>query len=195
VDIARYLTVHRDGVKAMAARFDVELMAQGEVEEKKIVLGDAHQRADALASLLSNDWVSRWFLDEEIIDLYTHSMFYSDVVADYEARVRQKDLVLGYRLHGNLMALANAVPAIYFSYDTRTSEFAETFSIPSYDVYSKEPFKLENFWQQSLFEKFNHAYRLRYRAMSDFLDENAIAHRMHPQPEPPAGSLEAQPGL
>ena len=37
-------------------------------------------------------------------------LFYSDVVADYEDLVRSKDLVLGYRLHGNLMALANGRP-------------------------------------------------------------------------------------
>ncbi len=182
-DIATYLTVQRDAIKAMAARFDVELMAQGEIEEKKLVLGDAAQRADALATLRSNDWVSRWFVDDEIIDLYMNNMFYSDVVSDYDRRVAEKDLVLGYRLHGNLMALANAVPAIYFSYDTRTIEFAETFSIPSYAVCSKKAFDLEEFWQQSLFDQFNRAYRQRYRDMSGFLDENAIAHHMRPAPE------------
>jgi hypothetical protein len=177
-NIERYLTVHRDSIKTMAARFDIELLAQGEVEEKKLVLGDARQRAEALATLRSNTWMAQWFLDETIIDLYKNRMFYSDVVAEYEARVLEKDLVLGYRLHGNLMALANAVPAIYFKYDTRTSEFADTFAIPSYDVFSGEPFDLEALWQQSLFDRFNDAYRLRYRAMHDFLNENAIPHRM-----------------
>ena len=177
-DIATYLTVQRDGIKAMAARFDVELMAQGEVEEKTLVFGNAAQRAEALAALRSNDWVSQWFLDDAVADLYLNNMFYSDVVSDYDSRVLEKDLVLGYRLHGNLIALANAVPAIYFSYDTRTTEFAETFSIPCYDVGSKQAFELEEFWQQSAFDKFNRAYRQRYRDMHFFLDENAIAHHM-----------------
>lgn len=182
-NIERYLTVHRDSIKAMAARFDVELLAQGEVEEKKLVLGDARQRAEALATLRSNTWMAQWFLDDTIIDLYKNRMFYSDVVAEYEARVLEKDLVLGYRLHGNLIALANAVPAVYFKYDTRTSEFADTFAIPSYDVFSDKPFNLEALWQQSLFDRFNDAYRLRYRAMRDFLDENAIAHTMRRTPD------------
>src|SRR5512134_1032472 len=55
--IEKYFTVQREGIKAMAARFDIEVLAQGEVEEKTIVLGDAHQRAGALAALLSNDWI------------------------------------------------------------------------------------------------------------------------------------------
>jgi polysaccharide pyruvyl transferase WcaK-like protein len=182
-NIERYLTVHRDSIKTMATRFDIELMAQGEVEEKKLVLGDARQRAEALATLRSNEWMAQWFLDETIIDLYKNRLFYSDVVAEYDARVLEKDLVLGYRLHGNLMALANAVPAIYFKYDTRTSEFADTFAIPSYDVFSGKPFDLEALWQQSLFDRFNDTYRLRYRAMHDFLDENGIAHTMRSTPD------------
>jgi polysaccharide pyruvyl transferase WcaK-like protein len=182
-NIERYLTVHRDSIKTMATRFDIELMAQGEVEEKKLVLGDARQRAEALATLRLNEWMAQWFLDETIIDLYKNRLFYSDVVAEYDARVLEKDLVLGYRLHGNLMALANAVPAIYFKYDTRTSEFADTFAIPSYDVFSGKPFDLEALWQQSLFDRFNDTYRLRYRAMHDFLDENGIAHTMRSTPD------------
>jgi polysaccharide pyruvyl transferase WcaK-like protein len=92
--------------------------------------------------------------------------------------VRQKDLVLGYRLHGNLMALANRVPSVYFVYDSRTAEFCETFAIPSYDVYSEREFVLEEYWDQSRFEHFNRAYAMRYRDMCDFLDENGVAHRM-----------------
>jgi hypothetical protein len=182
-DIATYLTVQRDVIKAMAARFDVELLAQGEVEEKTLVMGNAAQHAEALATLRGNAWISQWFFDDALIDLYTNKMFYSDVVADYDSRVSEKDLVLGYRLHGNLMALANAVPAIYFSYDTRTREFAETFSIPCYTVGAKKTFELEEFWQQSAFERFNQAYRQRYRDMCGFLDENTIGHHMRRAPE------------
>jgi len=92
--------------------------------------------------------------------------------------VRSKDLVLGYRLHGNLMALSNGTPSVYFSYDSRTAEFAETFAIPCYDVYSDKPFVLEEYWDQSLFEKFNRTFYQRYRDMREFLDENYIPHRM-----------------
>ena len=72
----------------------------------------------------NNGWIGKWFLDEEMEELYKTRLWYSDVVSDYEDLVRSKDLVLGYRLHGNLMALANRVPSIYFSYDSRTVEFA-----------------------------------------------------------------------
>lgn len=177
-NVERYLTFHRDMVKEMASRFDVVLMAQGEVEEKKIVFGTPEQREEAFAALKSNAWVGPWYLDETMEKLHRERLFYSDVVADYEDLVQQKDLVLGYRLHGNLMALANGTPSIYFTYDSRTVEFAETYQIPSFDVFSGKAFSLEEYWDQSLFDKFNRAYRFMYREMRQFLVENGADTKM-----------------
>jgi polysaccharide pyruvyl transferase WcaK-like protein len=177
-DIRRYLTFHRDLVKAMAGRFDVTLMAQGEAEEKKLALGTAAQKEEAIAALRENGWASQWYLDDEMERLYRSRMFYSDVVADYEQLVRRLDLVLGYRLHGNLMALANGTPSIYFTYDSRTVEFAETFRIPSFDVFSGQDFRLEEYWEQARFDRFNAAHSQVYAAMRDFLSENRIDHKM-----------------
>jgi polysaccharide pyruvyl transferase WcaK-like protein len=177
-DIKQYLTFHRDLVKDLAARFDVVLMAQGEVEEKKMVFGTPEQKEEAFAALKANKTVKDWYLDETMEKLHRERLFYSDVVADYENLVQQKDLVLGYRLHGNLMALANGVPSIYFTYDSRTVEFAETYQIPSFDVFSGKEFSLENYWDQSLFDKFNRAYHHTYREMRQFLVENGADTKM-----------------
>jgi len=177
-DIKQYLTFHRDLVKELADRFDVVLMAQGEVEEKKIVFGTPEQKEEAFAALKANKTVKDWYLDETMEKLHRERLFYSDVVADYENLVQQKDLVLGYRLHGNLMALANNVPSIYFTYDSRTVEFAETYQIPSFDVFSGKQFRLEDYWDQSLFDKFNRAYHHTYREMRQFLVENGVDTKM-----------------
>jgi Uncharacterized conserved protein len=177
-DIKRYLTFHRDLVKSLAQRFDVVLMAQGEVEEKKIVFGTQEQKEEAFAALRANKWVSDWYLDETMEQLHRERLFYSDVVSDYEDLVQQKDLVLGYRLHGNLMALSNGTPSIYFTYDSRTTEFAETFQIPSFDVFSGKDFVLEDYWDQALFDKFNRAYHHTYREMRQFLVENGADTKM-----------------
>jgi hypothetical protein len=177
-DIKRYLTFHRDLVKAMADRFAVTLMSQGEVEEKKLALGTPEQKQEGMAALRENGWAMSWYLDEQMEGLYRDRMFYSDVVAEYEQLVRKLDLVLGYRLHGNLMALANGTPSIYFTYDSRTVEFAETFQIPSVDVFGDKPFRLEEYWDQARFDRFNAAYARTYGAMSAFLSENKVDHKM-----------------
>jgi len=177
-DIRQYLTFHRDLVKSCAARFDTSLLTQGELEEKKLVLGTQEQKEEAIAALRDYAWEKEWYFDDEMEQLYRSRLFYSDVVADYDTAVSRCDLVLGYRLHGNLMALANRVPAIYFTYDSRTREFADTFKIPSFDVFSEEVFRLGDYWDQSLFDVFNRAYRETYGDMYRFLSENGIANAM-----------------
>ena len=177
-DIEQYLTRHRDLIRIMAHRFDITLMAQGEIEEKKMVFGTPEQKEEAIEALKAHRWTADWYFDDDIENLYRHRMFYSDVVADYENLVREQQLVLGYRLHGNLMALANGIPSIYFTYDSRTAEFAETYKIPSYDVFSEKPFRLEDDWDQSLFDKYNRAWFETYAEMKQFLDENGVDNKM-----------------
>jgi Polysaccharide pyruvyl transferase len=178
-DIERYLRLHHDTILEMAARFDLAICAQGEIEEKKILWGSATQKAEAEQQLRDESWFTS--ADDPMIRLYRERLFYSDVVSDWERLMRGQDLTLGYRLHGNLMALANGVPSVYFTYDSRTAEFVETYRIPSFDVFSGRPFRLEDYWDQSLFERFNRVYRQRYQDMQAFLDENTIDHRMRPQ--------------
>lgn len=187
-NIKRYLTFHRDLVKMLAGRFDTTLMAQGEIEEKKLALGTPEQKEEAIASLRQNRWADEWYLDDEMEALYRSRMFYSDVVAEYEELVRKLDLVLGYRLHGNLMALANGTPSIYFTYDSRTVEFAETFRIPSFDVFSGQDFRLEDYWDQGRFDRFNTTYAKVYVAMRDFLVENKIDNKMVGAAQPAAAT-------
>ncbi|MDX3810310.1 polysaccharide pyruvyl transferase family protein [Bosea thiooxidans] len=184
-DIQRYLTFHRDLVKAMADRFEVTLMSQGEAEEKKLALGTPEQKVAAMVALKDNAWASSWYLDEQVESLYRSRMFYSDVVAEYERLVRELDLVLGYRLHGNLMALANGTPSIYFTYDSRTVEFADTFKIPSADVFASQEFRLEEYWDQARFDCFNAAYARVYGQMRDFLVENGVDNKMAPRAAEP----------
>lgn len=175
-DIDHYLSIQRQAILDLAGRFAVEVWAQGEIEEKKIVLGTPQQRDEAMQALRDGKWLHG--ADDPLAELYGRRLFYSDIVADYEARARTKDLAVGYRLHGNLMALANRVPSVYFTYDSRTTEFADTFQIPCFDVFCGRPFVLDEFWDQGRFEKFNRAYHQRYRDMRGFLDENGIGHRM-----------------
>ena len=175
-DLHHYLDLQRDTILDLARRFRLDVLAQGEVEEKNILWGDAAQRDRAVAKLREEGWLRGE--DDPLERLYATNLFYSDSVAAFEQKLRSKDLVLGYRLHGNLLGLANRVPSVYFTYDSRTAEFAETLGIPSFDVFSGRAFRLEDYWDQALFERFNRAYYQRYREMRLFLDENGVAHKM-----------------
>jgi len=183
-DVGRYLGLQRETILDLAGRFDLLLCAQGEVEEKAVLWGNESQRQSAIDALRACDWL-RGEADP-METLYARRLFYSDNVSEFEDRLRGMDLALGYRLHGNLLALANRIPSVYFTYDSRTTEFAETFRIPSHDVFGGQSFRLEDYWDQSRFEPFNRAFRERYRDMQTFLDENRIPHRMSARPRPVA---------
>ena len=86
--------------------FKLHVMAQGEVEEKKVLWGDRGMREGAIKQLRSQNWLRGE--GDPMEALYRDRLFYADSVAEFEAFVRHKDLVLGYRLHGNLLALAIA---------------------------------------------------------------------------------------
>jgi polysaccharide pyruvyl transferase WcaK-like protein len=175
-DITRYLDLQRETILDLERRFALSVAAQGEVEEKNILWGSPAQRDWGLTQLRSQGWLHGE--DDPLEKIYLSRLFYADSVAEFENFVRSKDLVLGYRLHGNLLSLANRIPSVYFTYDSRTVEFAETFQIPSFNVFGGQTFRLEDYWDQSLFERFNRAYYQRYREMRLFLDENRIPHKM-----------------
>lgn len=175
-DIRRYLALQRESILDLAGRFDLHVMAQGEVEEKKVLWGTPEVREAAIGQLRQQGWLQGE--DDPLEQLYRSHLFYADSVAEFEQFVRMKDLVLGYRLHGNLISLANRIPSVYFTYDSRTVEFVETFQIPSFNVFGGQPFRLEDYWDQALFEKFNRAYYQRYRDTRLFLDENNVPHKM-----------------
>ena len=48
------------------------------------------------------------------------------------------------------------------------------------DVFSGKAFNLEEYWDQSLFDKFNRAYHHTYREMHQFLVENGADTKMQP---------------
>jgi hypothetical protein len=175
-NVAHYLNLQRDTILDLARRFDLDVLAQGEIEEKNILWGNAEQRAAAIGKLRHEGWLRGE--DDPLEAIYRSKLFYADDVSEFEAKLRSKQLVLGYRLHGNLLGLANRLPSVYFTYDSRTTEFAETFAIPRFDVFGGKTFRLEDFWDQALFERFNRAYHARYRDMRLFLDENGVAHKM-----------------
>ena len=175
-DMRQYLGLQRETILDLDRKFNIEVLAQGEIEEKSVLWGSPIQRQGALDSLRKDGWLKG--PGDRLEEIYAERLFYSDSVREFEFKIREQQLVLGYRLHGNLLALANKIPSVYFTYDTRTAEFAETLQIPHFDVFSGRRFDLENFWDQSLFEKFNRAYYQTYRAMRHFLDENGVANKM-----------------
>jgi len=171
----------------LARRYEMSVICAGEQEEKTIFyasrgwIRDAGPRIRAAAAALVE---SGWFWDENdpLLETYRRSLFFAESVREYDAKLAQQDLVLGYRLHGNLLALANETPALYLTYDTRTREFVDTFKIPNFDVLKGEDFHFRKFYEAADFAPFERSYAHQYGELRAFLDENRLAHNLAPAP-------------
>jgi hypothetical protein len=170
--------MQREMILDYAKRYDLTVISQGEQPERAYWYRQPAELAQAYAALVENKWFSG--PDDPMIEIYNSRMFFGNSPKAYEELSRQMDLVLGFRLHGNIMALANRVPAVYVVYDSRTRELVDYLGIPAYDITDKQPFKLEDYSTQARFDHFNARYAAAYRRMAEFLDANGVAHLMRP---------------
>lgn len=177
-DIGRARGLQRRLLRDLAADRDLTVMSQGERPEKLYFYGTPEGKAEAYAALVKDGWFEG--PDDPLVRLYEERMFFGRSPAEYEDLVRGLDLVLGFRLHGNIMALANERPAVYVVYDSRTRELVELFGIPAYDIMSEKPFALEEIYTPEAYAHFAECYRQAYTRMAEFLDKNGVAHRMRP---------------
>ena len=168
--------MQREMILDYAKRFDFTVISQGEQLERAYWYNDPAEMAAAYTALVENKWFTG--PDDPMVEIYKNNLFFGTSPRAYEELSKQMDLVLGFRLHGNIMALANRVPAVYVTYDSRTRELVDYLGIPAYDIVDKEPFALERFYNQERFDHFNERYAIAYKRMAAFLDTNGVPHLM-----------------
>ncbi|WP_430471370.1 polysaccharide pyruvyl transferase family protein [Thalassospira lucentensis] len=184
-----FQTLQRYMLRTLAERYDTEILCAGELEEKQIyyartkqVENDDQVMKDAVQKLTAEKWLSG--AKDPLLDLYKSSLSVFESVADFEKAEQSLDAVTGFRLHGNLLALANEVPALYVTYDTRTREFVKTLGIPYIDGRYMDKFSFEEAWDSADFDLFEKTYQQRFGELKKFLEENSMAHRLGRVPTP-----------
>ena len=85
------------------------------------------------------------------------------------------DMVLGCRLHSNLVAIAHGTPTYFLTYDQRTQEMADTFELPSCPVTAFDASIDLHDQNWSGFEK---RYAHYFGEMRRVLDASGVAHRL-----------------
>jgi hypothetical protein len=109
------------------------------------------------------------------LDWFMNNTFFSYDVGEYLSTYRAQGLVVGCRLHSNLVSVANGVPTVFLTYDQRTQELAELFELPhcALGEFGPDFDLLGQDWRP--FEK-NYAYY--YAEMRRFLEANGLPHRL-----------------
>lgn len=55
-------------------------------------------------------------------------------IEEWLAKARDLEAIIGFRFHGNMVALLQGKPCYYYVYDTRLTEFCELYGLPYQDV-------------------------------------------------------------
>lgn len=172
-------------LRTLSEQYPTTILCAGELEEKAIyyanrgVVADAEAVAEkATQALIDDGWI--YGPQDPLLKLYRDCLAVFESVADFEAAAQSMSAVTGFRLHGNLMALANGVPALYATYDTRTREFAQSLKIPAVGVRTMDRIQFRKVWDEADFDAFEKGYTARLAELEAFLDENGMAHRLEP---------------
>lgn len=178
-----FQTLQRYVMRTLSERHRMTIFCAGELEEKAIYYAEQRLVADpeatmatAVATLVAENWLCG--PDDPLLALYRKSLAVFESVQAFEAGLKTMDAVTGFRLHGNLLALANGVPALYVTYDTRTREFVQTLGIPAVDARQMDRFSFREAWEKADFGTFERAYVRRFGELKAFLEENGMAHRL-----------------
>ncbi|MGU3495967.1 polysaccharide pyruvyl transferase family protein [Xanthobacteraceae bacterium A53D] len=176
-------TLQRYMLRTLAEQYKTRIFCAGELEEKQMYYahrGELPNSAEMMSGAIETLINENWFYGptDPLISMYKEQLAVFEAVHDFEAGLKEMDAVTGFRLHGNLLSLANGVPALYVTYDTRTREFVQTLGIPSIDIRQMDRFSFRKAWDNADFGSFEKAYALRFKELRTFLDENGMAHRL-----------------
>jgi hypothetical protein len=110
-----------------------------------------------------------------LLDWFMNNSFFSYDIGEYLTTYREQGMVVGCRLHSNLVSVANRTPTVFLTYDQRTTELAQLLQLPHCPVTSFGP-DFDLFGQD--WRPFEKAYAVRYAEMRRFLDANGLRHNL-----------------
>lgn len=153
----------------------VQLFEQGVAEEFLLTdrSEDFSKRKAAAASFLKKVGLDGVYEPERII------CYFSSVrsIEDWLGKGRELDAAIGFRFHGNMVALNQGVPCFYYVYDSRLQEFCELYSLPFQLV--------ENDWIDPIKDMLDHDWVQANAAISrcknelvSFYEENGVPHNI-----------------
>ncbi len=96
---------------------------------------------------------------------------------EWFTNIENYEFVFTTRIHGNMCALLNKVPSIMITHDSRTTELAEFFAIPSVSLKEYSKYKnVEKLINDKLdYSKFNKEYEAKFINFEKFVKENGLS--------------------
>jgi hypothetical protein len=101
--------------------------------------------------------------------------FFSSILPEYIRRARDISLIVGTRLHGNIIALSQGTPAVFLAHDYRLKDMIEFLHLPHLAFDKNETdFDLD----QCNWERFEKLMPMIYDGFAAFFEENGLKHTL-----------------
>ncbi|GAA5039055.1 polysaccharide pyruvyl transferase family protein [Microbacterium fluvii] len=141
------------------------------------------QTVEALALMLWGE-PTRYAGNPDLPESDAHELYRSDRMrffvdaTTWIDTLRDRDLVVGTRIHGTIAGLLAGVPSILIAHDTRTLELARFHAIPHLPKHALRRVDLQRWYQQSDFAGFTAAHAGNVAVYRDFLHRHGLAHTL-----------------
>ncbi len=185
-DASRTRTVQSRVIEEVAKLKHGKLVSQGERDEFYVARKVSEFYDGSLERILEYFGAAE---NAEISDLVVNrNTVYFDV-GKWAAYVGALDFIVGLRLHGNIIALQEGVPAVFITYDSRIREISEFMHLPYLDVSNPLVMKwsLAELYDNADFTRFEQTYVDRYYGYVQFLESNSVEHRLVSRARPSIG--------
>ncbi|RDW13568.1 polysaccharide pyruvyl transferase family protein [Paracoccus thiocyanatus] len=162
----------RYGIDQCAALylFEQGVMSEFDIADSKLPLAERNIAAREVLDRIGAD-------DRITADELVNHMVSVRSIEEWLARASELDAIIGFRFHGNMVALLQGKPCYYYVYDSRIREFCELYQLPYQDVredWSDPGAKLlEHDWGKT-----NAALKACHGEMLEFFRENNFENRM-----------------
>lgn len=118
---------------------------------------------------------TKYQLAPEILKNQNIGKFFGSIT-DWENYIKTRDLVIGMRVHGTMIAMKNGVPAILLYHDGRTFEFVDVFGLPRWNIntLSNKSLCLRDIYDNTDFSIANKRYSKLLLNYIEFLSKNGL---------------------
>lgn len=150
--------------------FEQGVMTEFKVADEQLPM---IERMEAAASVIKNIGGDNELTPQDLV----RHMVSVRSIEEWLARAAELDAIIGFRFHGNMVALLQGKPCFYFVYDSRITEFCDLYKLPYQDVRDgwKDPVQtmMEHDWEAA-----NAAINSCYTELKAFYTENEYAIAM-----------------
>lgn len=154
------------------------LISQGEKEEYLISQREegADQAVDDILKYLHFDQNDK--RTKPVRDLYLKRTVAFSNMKDWEAFSKSLDFILGFRLHGNIVALHQGVPAVFITCDSRVQEIVDFWNLPYVKSSQIVDIDIEALYQSIDYTGFPLRFSQIKNDWIDFLNKNGAKHSL-----------------